>query len=548
MAALHHSRAGRNRMTSSGNDPARRIGRVGRRRLLGLAGVSTAALAFGISSPAHAELGTGRRVPANPFALGVASGDPAPDGMVLWTRLAPEPLAADGRGGMPQQDYQVSWEVAEDEQFGSVVASGQALASPDLGHSVHPEVTGLSPNREYFYRFRAGNEISPVGRTRTMPARDSMPDQLDLVTVSCQAWYHGYFTGYEHMLADDPDLVLFLGDYIYEYGITESNFWREGASLPPSEHSAETITLEQYRLRYSLFKNEPALQAMHAAAPWVLTTDDHEVVNNYADEIGGGVPPEEFLLRRAAAYQAYYENVPLRAAQRPDGPDLPLYRRLHYGRLAQFDVLDTRQYRDDYPCDEVIGDCPERHNPERSILGTDQETWLYDGIASSDAVWNTLVQQTVLARIDRDPEEGEIFSTDQWDGFPAAQQRLWDAYRTNGIQNVVSFPGDIHSHVAIDLKEDFTDPDSATIGVEVGGGSIASNGNGSEHNQFTDLWMANDHVRYFNGLRGYLRCTLTPSELRADYRVMPYIQRTGAPIETAASFVTEAGNPGLQDP
>lgn len=516
-----------------------------RRSFLALSGVSAAAIALGTGDPAAAAYDQDP-VPADPFTLGVASGDPLPDGVVLWTRLAPDPLAADGHGGMPRRSYRVDYEVAEDERFSRVAARGAALATAELGHSVHAEVHGLRPGREYFYRFRAGTRISPAGRTRTAPARRSMPAALRFATASCQAWYHGYFTAYEHMAAEDLDLMIFLGDYIYEYAINSGNMRRVGVPLPAAEHNAETVTLEQYRLRYSLFKTDQHLQAVHAAVPWVVSTDDHEVQNNYADEWSEtGIPPGDMLRRRAVAYRAFYENLPLRLPIRPTGPDAAMYRRLTWGRLAEFNVLDTRQYRDPYPAGAVIDNSPERLDPRRSILGFPQERWLFDGLRRTDATWNLLAQQVVMAQIDRDTGPGELFSNDMWDGFPACRDRLLATLRRHRVPNPVVLTGDVHRHIAAELKADFRDPGSETVGTELVCTSIGSDSDGAETDSLGPLWLSNPHVKLYNARRGYVRCTLTPAELTSEFKTVPYVLRPGAPIATAARFVTEAGRPGL---
>ncbi|MFB4314741.1 alkaline phosphatase D family protein [Actinomadura sp. 21ATH] len=516
-----------------------------RRTFLAMTGVSAAAFAAG-TGHAAAEENAGGKVPADPFTLGVASGDPLPDGFVLWTRLAPVPLAADGHGGMPLRPFTVRYEVAEDAGFKRVVKRGQALATPELAHSVHAEVHGLRPGREYFYRFRAGTEVSPAGRTRTAPDPRSTPDSFRFATASCAAWYHGHFTAYQHMAREDPDMVLFLGDYIYEYGITAANMWRQGVPLPGPEHAVEINTLEQHRLRYSLFKTDPDLQAAHAVAPWIFTTDDHEVQNNHAgDWSETGVPPADFLRRRAVAYRAFYENLPLRGVMRPEGPDLDLYRRYRWGRLAQIDMLDNRQYRDTYPAGAVTDNSPERHDPERSILGARQEKWLYDGLGRSDATWNLLGSGVVVAEIDRDTGAGELYSNDMWDGFPANRKRLWSALERHGIANPVVLSGDIHRHVAADLKADFKDPGSKTIGTELVTGSIGSDGDGGETDSLARVWLGNPHVKLYNARRGYVSCALTPQRLTSEFRTVEYVTRPGAPVRTAARFVTEAGRPGL---
>ncbi|NYE46629.1 alkaline phosphatase D [Spinactinospora alkalitolerans] len=510
-----------------------------------MTGISAAAFALGIEAPAHASP-TASSVPADPFGLGIASGDPTHNGVVLWTRLAPDPLAEDGHGGMPLRDVTVEYEVAADERFSKVVKRGRAVASPELAHAVHPEVKGLRPGREYFYRFRAGREISPVGRTRTAPARGAA-GSLAFAIASCQAWYHGHYTAYRDMAAQDLDLVLFLGDYIYEYGITAANLWRQGTGGLGRAHAAATVTLEQYRLRYALTKSDPHLQAAHAAAPWVVTTDDHEVENNYADDNSQyGVAPRDFQRRRAVAYRAWYENQPLSRESLPSGPDMRLYRRLRFGRLAEFNVLDTRQYRDNVPSDGgATGG--EHTDPDRSILGSAQEKWLYKGLRDSEATWNVLAQQVVMASVDRDTGDGVTYSMDQWDGFTANRRRLFDTIAEHDVANPLVLTGDIHRHAAAELKADFGDPDSATIGTELVTTSVASDGDGSDSDNLAPIWLGNPHVRLYNARRGYVQVNMTPSEVTSDFKVIDQIEADAdGNVTTAARFVTEAGRPGLE--
>ncbi|GAB2632646.1 alkaline phosphatase D family protein [Streptomyces capparidis] len=510
-----------------------------RRTFLRLAGVGSAALLAGVGLPGTAEAAhSGERIPDDPFRLGVASGEPADDGFVLWTRLAPEPLAPDGRGGMPRAAFDVVWEVAEDERFRRVVRRGHALATPDLAHAVHPRVRGLRPGRQYHYRFRSGRWISPAGRVRTTPRPGASPAAFDFALASCQAWYHGWFSPYRHLAADDPDMVFFLGDYIYEYAITAANLWRRGAALGEG-HGHETTTLADYRLRYALTKSDPDLQAAHAAAPFVITPDDHEVQNNYAgDHSQYGVPPEDFQRRRAVAYRALYENTPLPLAALPlRGPDARYYRRLGFGRLAAIHVLDTRQYRDNVPADAA-----EQADPRRSILGRAQERWLYDGLRGAGGPgprWNLLAQQVALMRVTESRR-------DQWDGFPAARQRLLDAFADPRTANPVVLTGDTHRAIAGDLHADFADPGSRIVGSELVTTSIASDGDGAETDRYTRDWTQHPWVKYYNGRRGYLRCRVTPRELTAEYRAVPYVQRdAAAPVSTVAAFTAEAGRPGL---
>ena len=275
-----------------------------------------------------------------PFKLSVASGDPEPDGVVLWTRLAPLPL--DG-GGMPSEPIETFWEVANDEAFSDIVQKGTAHAIPQLGHSVHVEVSGLKPAHSYFYRFHAGNYTSPVGRTRTAPAMNSMPKRMRFAFTSCQHYESGYFNSYPHIVEEDLDLIIHLGDYIYEYG---------GVDNRPRKHlGGEIETLDEYRTRYAQYRLDGMLADAHRLFPWLVTWDDHEFDNNYANLVSeqDGISPEKFLARRMNAYQAYYEFMPLRKRSFPQGPHMKLYRDCQYGRLANFHVLDTRQYRTDQP-------------------------------------------------------------------------------------------------------------------------------------------------------------------------------------------------------
>ncbi|RCV57111.1 alkaline phosphatase D family protein [Marinitenerispora sediminis] len=519
-------------------------GGVGRRTFLSLTGVSATAFLLGLGAaptPVHAA----EALPADPFTLGVASGDPLPDGVVLWTRLAMRPLAADGRGGMPNRDIRVRYEIAEDERFARVVRRGTAVATPELGHSVHPEVGGLKPGRDYYYRFRVGGFTSPAGRTRTAPARGAAVERLRFATASCQAWYHGYYTAYRHMAADNLDVIFFLGDYIYEYGIVAGDNLERQADLGP-EHGVKVTTLEQFRLRYSLTKTDPDLQAAHASAPWVVTWDDHEVENNYAAAVSQyGVPEREFLARRAAAYQVFYENLPLRSVQTPDGPSVRMYRTLPYGSLADVHVLDTRQYRDTYPAGRVVDNSPERLDPARTILGRKQERWLTGAFRDSTARWNLLANQVVMAQIDRDLGSGRLYSNDQWDGFPACRERVLTALRRARIRNFVVLTGDIHRNVAAEIKADFDDPDSRTLGVELVCSSISSDRDGARSDSLAQIWLQNPHVRLYNAQRGYLRCEATRESLTADFRIVPYVTRPGAGVETLARYTIPAGEMGL---
>lgn len=522
----------------------------GRRRFLTVTGAA-AALAFTTNLPgtgAFAAEADARKIAENPFTLGVASGDPQPGSVVLWTRLAPRPY--ESGGGMPNARVTVRWEVAYDERFQRLAGRGRAEAHPEFNHSVHIEPTGLAPDRVYYYRFRAGNWISPVGRTRTAPGRAARLSELKLAAVSCQAYHDGYFTAYRHLAEEDLDVVFHLGDYLYEYPVDAAGGVRRYTDRTlPAVFNRETVTLEDYRLRYALYKSDPDLQAAHAAHPFIVTWDDHEVENNYASDISEDhLPPAAFLVRRAAAYRAYWENQPLRRPQRPDGADARLYRRVQYGRLAQFDILDTRQYRSD----QAYGDGwhapgPESLNPERTLTGAAQERWLIDGWRQSSARWNVLPQQVTFSERRNATGAGYQLSMDAWDGYAASRDRVLAGAESAGVDNLVVLTGDVHVHYAFDIKKDFKDPGSRTAGVEFVTTSIASGKDGADKpaNWATYL-AANPHMKFYNGRRGYVTVTLGQDTARADYRTVPAVTTPGAPVHTAASFVSEAGDPGLK--
>ncbi|MER6502896.1 alkaline phosphatase D family protein [Streptomyces sp. NPDC001455] len=522
----------------------------GRRRFLTVTGAA-AALAFSVNLPAAgtasaAELDA-RKLKEDPFTLGVASGDPLPASVLLWTRLAPRPYEAGS--GLPRARVQVGWELARDARFSRIVRRGRATAHPEFDHSVHVEVKGLESDRVLYYRFRAGSWTSPVGRTRTAPARGARNSSLRLAAVSCQAYHDGYFTAYGHLADEDVSAVFHLGDYLYEYAVTATGGARNYTDRTlPAHFNRETITLEDYRLRYGLYKSDPDLRAAHAAHPFVVTWDDHETENNYA---GGtpenDVPPEEFLLRRAAAYRAYWENQPLRLPQRPTGPDMRLYRRLHFGTLAQFDILDTRQYRSD----QAYGDGwqkpgPESEDPSRTMTGATQERWLLDGWRASEATWNVLPQQVVMAQRKDVPTDAFKLSMDAWDGYPASRARILNGAEAARIENLMVLTGDVHVNYGFDLKRDFDDPSSRTLGTEIVATSVTSGKNGSDKPASWDnLMRANPHLKFFNGRRGYALVTLGRERARADYRTVSAVTTPGAPVTTAGSFVTEVGNQGL---
>ncbi|MBA2626018.1 MAG: alkaline phosphatase D family protein [Acidimicrobiia bacterium] len=480
------------------------------------------------------------RIEGMPFTLGVASGDPRPDSVILWTRLAPEPTAG---GGMPDADIPVVWEVATDDRFRSLAAAGVATASPAMAHSVHVDASGLDPARDYWYRFRAGDAESPVGRTRTTPAEDASPERLRFAFASCQNWQDGFWTPYRHLAEEDLDLVVFLGDYIYESAVNPT--------AARQHDGPELFDLAQYRNRYGLYKGDAGLQAVHAAAPWLVTWDDHEVDNNYADDLHeDGDPPEAFLKRRADAYRAWYEHTPVRL-EPPSGPDLEMYRRVGFGDLATFHMLDERQYRSDQPCNSPIDAgpaCAELDERERTMLGERQERWLLDGLARPAATWDVLANSVILAQVPIPLGEQEFFNFDQWDGYPPARRRLLDRLAERDGGNAVVITGDIHASGATDLLADFDDERSKVVGSELIGTSVSSEFDEALIEVFATAAEAAPWVTYYEARqRGYVRCEMTAEEMRADFRHVETTATRRSPIATVSSWAVEAGRPGLQE-
>ncbi|WP_214324529.1 alkaline phosphatase D family protein [Nonomuraea sediminis] len=496
------------------------------------------AAALGAAAPVRAAV---RRAPlSDVFQLGIASGEPTPDGVVLWTRLAMDPLAPDGLGGMPDRPVPVEWQLAKDDGFRHVVRRGVELARPQEAHSVHVEVDHLDPGAEYFYRFRVGTEISPAGRTLTAPAAGTASRALNLAFTSCADWQTGWFTAYRRMAEDHPDLIAFLGDYYYEYG---------DYKYPVRDQAGgECFDLAGYRLRQAQHKSDPDLQQAHAVAPWVVVWDDHDIENAWAGDVPEQ-PDPPFLPRRAAAFQAYYENMPLRRAQRPDGWSMKLYRSLRWGSVANLHLLDTRQYRDLYACtgtSTTVGpDCTQRLDPNRTIMGKEQEAWLFDELRRSTATWDVIGQQVFMMEMDWVNGEQKGYSNEGWDGYVGSRNRL-AATIDEAKRNAVVLTGDVHSHWAGELKRDHQDPASKPVAVELVTTSITSAGNGlDEYPNTRQLLAENPHVKFFNGRRGYVNAKISQSEMKVDFRSLAVVTQPHYPAYTSGSFVVEPGNPTL---
>ena len=534
-----------------------------RRQFLQLAGFAAASAAtLSLPRSVWSQTDGTRKFQNNPFTLGVASGSPTHDSVVLWTRLV--------ESSLDNRSVVVRWEVAEDDTFSRIVQTGQHLATSDLGHSVHVELQNLQVDRWYFYRFMVGDAVSSIGRTRTFPKVGTAVEKLKIAYASCQRWEAGYFTAYKHMLAEKPDAVLFLGDYIYEYPGNPVSSVR----LPSSTSSLGfVLTLDDYRSRYAQYKSDADLQAMHAACPWLLTWDDHEVQNDYAGLTAGdsGLAdifsnPADFAMRRAAAYQAYYENMPIRAstltkslAGLASGAEMRIFQRVDVGQLASFYMLDPRQYRDRQACskDGKLGasmvnpsKCSDWLDPKRTMLGAQQEGWLSAELASAKqrgSTWNVLAQSTLFGLRDNTPGDGQIFFNDGWDGYAPARKRLTDALQKHAVNNPVMLGGDVHENWVGYLKADYSQTAAAqsapAIGVEFCGTSITSSAGSAAVEKTAERLAENPHFVFADAkFRGYGVAEFMAKQLTTSLRVVDNVRSKTTTPTTLAQFVVPAGS------
>jgi alkaline phosphatase D len=485
-------------------------------------------------------------VTSDPFTLGVASGDPLPDSVILWTRLVPDEKLTN--------DVDVEWEVANDKKFGEIVNSGLTTAPTALGHSVHVDAGGLEPDREYWYRFRTGDFESVPARTHTFAAPGTTPERFRFAFSSCQNWEQGYYAAYRDLVDQgDIDAFVFLGDYIYEYA--SGGYADERGRTTGQDFECETV--EQYRARYALYQSDPLLQAAHALVPWIITWDDHEVDNDYADDNSENDDERTaFLERRAAAYQAWYEHMPVRLDP-PSGPDYDIYRSFAHGDLLRFHVLDTRQYRSDQqrgePFVPQLGDAVQVRDeelvwsPEHTMLGEAQQRWVTDGVAGSAAIWNVLAQQVFMfggnAVVGADPP---VVVVDTWDGYAGARKELLDAVGRDA-DNLVVLTGDFHSAAVADLRSDPFDASLPVIGTEFMATSISSSffdDDDAVEGLVSAALTANPHIRWFDAQRGYTVCEVTPDRWLAEFRVVADQFDESSPVDTLTTWEVRAGAPG----
>ncbi len=510
---------------------------------------ATAPLAYSLTS-AQAPLNH------NPFTLGVASGSPNHHSVVLWTRLMPD--AGSAQTQFATSNVSVQWEVADDDNFKVNRRSGHVVALASLAHSVHLELEGLQSDRWYFYRFQWGDAQSAVGRTRTLPHPEAMVQKLRVAYASCQRWEHGYFSAYKHMAQENLDMVLFLGDYIYEYA---------GAANAVRLPTGGWVTsLSDYRDRYALHKSEKDLQAMHAQCPWLVTWDDHEVSNDYAGLERGqsGNISLDFAAQRARAYQAFYEHMPLRASALTrsidglaSGAEMRIYGQVAFGKLANIYLLDDRQYRDRQVCNKLGAygsgfinpdQCQEWLDPKRSLLGTEQSQWLDQSFANAQndgRPWNVLAQQTIFGRRDFRLGAGYSLWNDGWDGYSAARHRMTQSMQSHALSNPVLIGGDVHENWVGHVMADAYQDDSAKIGVEFCGAGITARAGGNA--KIAARLAENPHFIFADGERkGYGVVTFTAKHIQTELRVVDDVRQAQTKIETLAKFAVEAGVPQVQ--
>ncbi|MEU2270812.1 alkaline phosphatase D family protein [Streptomyces olindensis] len=526
-----------------------------RRRTVVKAAAATAVLA----GPLAASLPARAADQAPAFLHGVASGDPLPDGVLLWTRVTPVPEAIPGSGLGP--DTEVSWVVARDKAFTTVVAKGSTTATAASDHTVKADIRGLEPATDYWFRFSAGGTDSPAARTRTAPAADAAVTNLRFGVVSCANWEAGYFSAYRHLAArGDLDAWLHLGDYIYEYGTGE--YGTRGTVVRPHAPAHEIVTLADYRVRHARYKTDPDLQALHAAAPVVAIWDDHEFAN---DAFSGGAENHTegaegtWSARQAAAKQAYFEWMPVRPAIAGT-----TYRRLRFGKLADLSLLDLRSFRSQQV---KVGD-GEVDDPDRTLTGRAQLDWLKAGLKASDTTWrlvgnSVMISPFAIGSLSADllkplakllglPQEGLALNTDQWDGYTDDRREILAHLRTNAIRNTVFLTGDIHMAWANDVPVDAgTYPLSPSAATEFVVTSVTSDNlddivkvpEGTVSAVASPvIRAANRHVHWVDTDRhGFGVLDLTAERAQMDYYVISDRAKRDATAQWSRSYRTRSG-------
>ncbi|WP_309234415.1 alkaline phosphatase D family protein [Nocardia sp. XZ_19_385] len=531
-------------------------GSLGRRTLLKGSAAAAAATTLLAAAPARAQGAV--------FRHGVASGDPLPTGVIIWTRVTVAEDATPGSGVGAATP--VRWEVAADEAFSSPTASGTVTATTDSDHTVKVDVSGLAPGQVYYYRFSALGETSPIGRTRTAPADSDTPDRLRFGVVSCSNWEAGFFSAYRHLATrGDLDAVIHLGDYIYEYG--RGKYGGRSGAVRGHDPVNEIVTLADYRIRHAQYKTDPDLTTLHALVPFICTWDDHESADNswsgganHHDPAVNGPWPA----RRAASAQAYLEWMPVRA--KGSGDEVQIYRRLRFGTLAELSMLDLRSYRDE----EVTPGAGWRNvdNPARTLTGKAQMDWLTAGLASAPVRWklignSVMVAPLVFPPLDPAqskaitdalglPQSGVPANADQWDGYTADRRKLFATLTDNQVSDVVFLTGDIHSSWASDLPvEAATYPAGPTVGAEFVVPSVTSSSIGEMLRAAPrtaavpleeSIKGVNHHMRYVElESHGYGVLDVTAEQTQMDWFYVLNVEDPNTGIRHGASFAVRSG-------
>ncbi|MCP5267232.1 MAG: alkaline phosphatase D family protein [Burkholderiaceae bacterium] len=480
------------------------------------------------------------------FASGVASGEPTPDRAVIWTRALP-PGVDGASSAIDAPAIELDWEVATDPHFAQLARRGRVRATAARNYCVHVDVDGLAPERRYWYRFRARDMLSPVGRFRTAPASDAPAIRTAswrIAVASCQHWEYGFFGAHRDLVEQAPDLVLFVGDYIYESGA------RKGRSRVRHHEGGACRSLADYRRRYAQYRSDPLLQASHAACAWLTIWDDHEVVNDYAG-LTARVPDPELAARRAAAYRAWLEFTPTRAAlrERADTTHVRIYQTLAFGEAMRITLLDGRQYRSEHACKSVASppgslmaprDCAGRLDPSRSLLGLDQERWLDGVVRGARERWHLIAQTTLFSPLFFGPKVW----LDGWDGYAPARDRLVDTLARSGRTNPVLLGGDVHSGWIADIKRDYARFDSATVATEICSTSITSPAGLTEKM----ARRAMDELPYLHfghtAERGYTLLEIGPARIDVSIRATRDVRVEHPTLSTLARFTIDAARPG----
>lgn len=479
----------------------------------------------------------------NPFTLGVASGDPQYDGFVIWTKLAPKPL--EEHHGMEMVIVPVKWEVSEDEEFSKIVATGEEMARPELGHAVHVEVAGLLPHRPYYYRFYIeGGEKSRVGKCRTTPIYGGNIDKVRIGVAGCQHYEWGFYTAYRYLSQEeDLDAIFHYGDYIYERRAQFSCKPESKGACTRTHIGDQLYSLDDYRRRYAQYKLDPDLQAAHTAAAFLSSYDDHEISNNWNGEWDEkGVPNEVFLLRRFAALQAWYENMPVRKGAFPSKGAIQMFRNIDYGNLLKIQILDTRQYRTRHRCAGKDKYCrPIEDKGYETIIGDRQEKWIANNFNRSkqdNIKWNLLAQQVMMMPFNYTNERSSgAINVDSWSGYPQSRQRVIDLINERRLTNVVVATGDVHKHHAGLIPAKEGDLQGKIAATEFVGTSISSGGNGTEFPVGWEKIIAqNPNNLFISDKRGYQIFTITPKKWITDIKTVDKVESEGGKLTTAASF------------